>query len=180
MADTLFKMRVEGVASVKADLDLTKVTIRAEVEKAVWTNASSAVAQAKANLSGGVLKKFSGQTAGAVRAFPLEGQDFMTANVGVGPEGFRGKFWERGFKGSQAMKAHLRSIKTGNRLEVMKVSRKGRVSRLKVFETGAVEVSAYHRNVDGSPRPWLAPAVDSVRSSFYRAIQDIADKKREV
>jgi hypothetical protein len=180
MADPLFKIRVEGVEAVKANLDLTKKSVRTELEAVVSKAAGQAVAQAQANLSGRVLKRHTGQTAGAVRSFPISGEGFVTANVGVGPEGYRGKFWERGFNGAQDVKQHLRAIKTGRKLQVMKVSRKGRVSRVKTYETGAIEVSAYTRKVDGSPRPWLAPAVASVSDSFRNAVLAIADKKREV
>lgn len=183
MADTLLKLQVEGVAQVQANLNLAAKDVRAELDRVVWNAASKAVAQAKANLSGQVLGKTqasTGGTAGAVRAFPISGESFITANVGVGPEGYRGKFWERGFNGAQDVRSHLRAIKSGTRLQVMKLTRKGKFKGVKTYETGAVEVSAYSRNVDGSPRPWLSPAIDAVRDEFRSAVLSIADKKREV
>lgn len=178
MADMTLKIRVEGVESVQTNLDLTKADVRSELSRAVMTAATAAVASAKGDMSG---RPYStGRTAGAIRAYPIEGEGFMTANVGAGPEGFRGKFWERGFKGSQDVKAHLREIKTGRRMQVMKVTKSGKLKGVKTYQTGAAEVKAYHRETDGAARQWLAPAVNSVRDSFRQAVMAIADKKREV
>lgn len=180
MRGPLLNIRVEGIEAVQANLNLTSKQVRAELEQVVAAAAQQAVGAAQMNLSGRVLGRHSGQTAGAVRSYPITGEGFVTANVGVGPEGFRGKFWERGFNGAQEVKAHLRAIKTGTKLQVMKMSRKGKVSRLKTYDTGAINVSSYSRTVDGSARPWLAPAVASVSQTFRQAVLAIADKKREV
>jgi len=125
-------------------------------------------------LSGGVLNRRTGRLYGSIMQDLQRDSAHLWARIGV--TDYIGRFWERGFRGDQHVRSHLRAIKTGSRLEVIKTTRRGTIRRVRVFRTGATVVKEHDRTVDGAARPFLSPAIEQVRADFMSRMQDLAGR----
>jgi len=130
-----------------------------------------------ANVSGRYLNS-KGQLRGSIRASLY--RDARHVYGMVGTDFYLGRIWNRGFNGAMKVKGHLRVIKRGQRLEVLKLSRRGRVRRSRVYETGATAVKPYQRVQDGRPRPWATAALERYREAFRSDLKQVLEAEVHV
>jgi hypothetical protein len=201
VAKGLLEIRVDGAEAVKVSFDMTRVAIRNRIRDAVRSAGSQLHAAALSNLAH---HHKTGTLEGSIVDVGRETDSAIYWKVGTGPAGFYGRMLEKGVTWSGTVKGYMRAMKYGSRLETVKVGTKSiraegprplRVSKKtgklkpgyyprgreyvfkpgKVYATGAADVRSYSRTLKIQPHPWLAPALDSVRSSFRSAVKAIAD-----
>lgn len=164
-------MRVESAEAVRV-LDIADRSVRLQLKEAVADAAIRVLAQARANVQGGMVQSRTGKLANSLGATFNERPDSVYAKVGT--DWFVGGILGRGFDKQESVRSHLRGMKLGHRFQVMKVSRKGKIKVTKSFEGGAGQVKAYSRHAHQDAVPWLQQALESVRADFYRRVADIA------
>lgn len=161
-----------GFEIVKPQFDMYERGVRLKLYQAIENAASQVYAGARANLAGGVLKQRSGRTAAGLIMKFHQRADIATANIGT--DWYVGRFWECGFRADQTAKGHFRAIKTGKRFTVSKLTPRGKLTAVRVYETGAKPVKGYSRTWTASTRrPFLQPALDAVRASFRTEVMSI-------
>lgn len=164
--------KVYGMEAVQRDFDLADASVRDRLRAAVQESAGRALHIARKNLAGGVLRQKTGRLADSVAMVYRESPTGAYAKIGS--DYYIGRFWELGFDGKMKVRAHFRSVKGRQRFTVSKMTRRGKVRPVRVFETGAVPVKAYERAQDGRPRKWLAPSLEAVRADFRAKAAEIA------
>jgi hypothetical protein len=118
--------------------------IRDQVRVAVDRISSDMERRVRANLTGGVLKVMSGRLSGAVFSHVYERPGFIGARVGVGNDGYVGRFYEKGFDGPMDVGSYTRTSIRGK----------------------AATIRARVRNMSNTHRPWLGPVVDDMRGTI--------------
>jgi hypothetical protein len=166
--------RVTGIEAVEAGFDLAAEQVRWDLKLAVERASDRILQDARANVTGRILDKRTGRLADSLGSIHRETESSVYAKVGT--DWYIGRFWERGFNGDQQVRAHLRAIKNGGRFDLKRITRSGKVRITKSYATGATTVGAHRRRVDGSPRPWLRPALEAAAQGFRREAEQIARK----
>jgi hypothetical protein len=167
------KGRVSGYEAVHADIVKLEARIHDELKGAVERAVERCLAIANANLNGGVLHQRTGRLAASLTAQFHESGKALWSKLGA--MDYVGRFWERGFNGDQHVKGHWRRIKHGPAMAVVKVSRRGKVRATKRYATGASWIREHDRRTDGTPRPWLSPALEAVRHQFREDVRKILE-----
>lgn len=157
------KGKISGLESVVANIEALPESVLRGAMTVVEKYAALIEAEQIANVSGRYLNS-KGQLRSSIRASLYRDARHVYAMVGT--EFYLGRIWNRGFNGDMRVKGHLRATGRGKRLEVLKLSRRGRVRRSRVYETGALPVKPYRRVQDGRPRPWATAALEKFREAF--------------
>jgi hypothetical protein len=135
-----FTVTLENAEQVVQDFQFNvPEAIKDRLRVEVGGLASQLKAEIQSNVMGGVLKVRDGHIAGSIFAATFERPNFIGATAGAGPDGYKGRFFEKGYDGEHDVAAHVRN---------------------------GHPVGAYHRNVVNSLRPWLTPALDQNRGSI--------------
>lgn len=137
MAKGLLEVRVDGMEAVKVSFDLTNERIRNRVRQAVHTAARQLKQEALSNLSPHAV---TGTLAKSVIDAGRDTDFGIYWKIGTAPEGFYGRFLEKGVQGPVEVREYRRATKNKGEMNVL-----GAVAK-REKEIGPLEL-----------RPWVNP-----------------------
>ena len=160
--------QVVGVESVSAKLSTLAAVAQKRIKMAVQglgTELQGAVKQSW--LSGGALNVQSGRLRRSITEKTTETGNDVRSRTGTNVE--YGRFWELGFHDVENVKAHVRKIASRSLRETKKHGK----------AQGIAFVKAFSRRVDQNARPFLKPALASMRAQVHdrltKAVEGLGD-----
>jgi len=138
--------RVVGAESVTTHLGLIPQKAHGRVKIAVNQLVMQLLRKVKADkLSGQVLRNQTGRLRRSINSQVIDTPDSITGSVGTNV--VYGRRWEEGFRGTEQVKAHVRSI---------------RQAWGRSITPREVQVGAFSRDLDIRPRPFLGPSLQEL------------------
>lgn len=144
MTGSNFKPELEGMERLKASLTSGGQGVINQLNKEMKRATFDLVGYVKSQkLSGGVLNVRTGRLRRSITGKTSDGDGLITSEVGTNVS--YGGFWERGYKGTEQVKAHNRKI--------------SQAFGVKIKNPHAIPVRAHSRSLDVKPRPFLEPSL---------------------